>query len=116
MSESTAIVPYEIIERRIVLLRGKKVMLSPDLAQLYGVEPRALLQAVRRNLDRFPEDFMSNSRGRSRKLSFFTGGVPGSVPPSRSQSVTLKRGQNIKVLPFALMQKNRGVSKRSYAP
>lgn len=58
MSESTAIVPYEIIERRIVLLRGQKVMLSPDLAQLYGVEPRALIQAVKRNIGRFPADFM----------------------------------------------------------
>ena len=58
MSETTTIVPYEIIERRIVLLRGHKVMLSPDLARLYGVEPRVLLQAVRRNSNRFPADFM----------------------------------------------------------
>ncbi len=45
-------------ERRIVLLRLQKVMLDFDLAELYGVETRALKQAVRRNLDRFPEDFM----------------------------------------------------------
>jgi ORF6N domain len=45
------------IEKRIVLLRGERVMLSTDLA-LYGVEPRVLVQAVKRNLDRFPDDFM----------------------------------------------------------
>jgi len=48
----------ERIEQRIFLLRGQKVMLSPDLAQLYDVEPRALVQAVKRNLERFPVDFM----------------------------------------------------------
>ncbi len=46
------------IERRIFLLRSQKVMLSPDLAHLYNVEPRALIQAVKRNLERFPDDFM----------------------------------------------------------
>jgi hypothetical protein len=46
------------IEGKIFLIRGQKVMLSPDLAQLYGVEPRVLVQAVKRNRDRFPEDFM----------------------------------------------------------
>jgi phage regulator Rha-like protein len=46
------------IEGKIFSIRGQKVMLSTDLAQLYGVEPRALVQAVKRNLDRFPEDFM----------------------------------------------------------
>lgn len=46
------------IEGRIFLIRGQKVMSSPDLAELYGVEPRVLVQAVKRNLDRFPEDFM----------------------------------------------------------
>lgn len=45
-------------ERLIVMLRGRSVMLSPDLAELYSVEPRALLQAVKRNLNRFPADFM----------------------------------------------------------
>jgi hypothetical protein len=46
------------IERRIFLVRGQKVMLDFDLAELYDVETRALKQAVRRNLDRFPADFM----------------------------------------------------------
>lgn len=52
------LIPVEIIERKIYLLRGHKVMLDRDLAELYGVETRVLNQAVRRNLDRFPEDFM----------------------------------------------------------
>ena len=46
------------IERRIFLVRGQKAMLDFDLAELYGVETRALKQAVRRNLVRFPADFM----------------------------------------------------------
>ena len=46
------------VERRIFLVHGQKVMLDFDLAELYGVETRALKQAVRRNLDRFPADFM----------------------------------------------------------
>ena len=51
-------VPVEMIERRIFLIRQQKVMLDSDLAGLYGVPTRALNQAVRRNPDRFPEDFM----------------------------------------------------------
>jgi len=58
MSDDLAVVPYEAIEERIVLVRGHKVMLDRDLALLYGVETRALNQAVRRNRERFPEDFM----------------------------------------------------------
>ncbi|OGL47697.1 MAG: DNA-binding protein [Candidatus Schekmanbacteria bacterium RBG_16_38_10] len=53
-----ALVPLEVIERKIYLIRGEKVMLSSDLAQLYGVEPKVLIQAVKRNIKRFPEDFM----------------------------------------------------------
>ncbi|MCJ7459365.1 MAG: ORF6N domain-containing protein [candidate division Zixibacteria bacterium] len=53
-----AIVPLDFIQQRIFLIRGHKVMLSPTLAELYGVEVRALIQAVKRNRERFPEDFM----------------------------------------------------------
>jgi hypothetical protein len=52
------ILPGEAIEQKIYVIRGQKVMLSMDLARLYGVEPRALVQAVKRNSERFPEDFM----------------------------------------------------------
>ncbi len=51
-------VPVEMIERRIFLIRDHKVMLSAHLAELYQVEPRVLVQAVKRNIERFPEDFM----------------------------------------------------------
>src|SRR5262249_10062723 len=46
------------IENRIYVLRGQNVMLSFDLAALYGVQPRVLVQAVKRNIERFPSDFM----------------------------------------------------------
>ena len=52
------IIPQEIINSKILIIRGKKVMLDRDLAGLYGVDTRALNQAVRRNRNRFPEDFM----------------------------------------------------------
>ncbi|MCG8554504.1 MAG: ORF6N domain-containing protein [Proteobacteria bacterium] len=55
---TAAIVPLERIEQTILLIRGHKVMLDADLAALYGVETKALNRAVRRNLERFPEDFM----------------------------------------------------------
>jgi len=52
------VVQQEVIEGKIYLLRGHKVMLSNDLADLYEVEPRVLVQAVKRNIERFPSDFM----------------------------------------------------------
>ena len=55
---SNAIVPVERIERFIYVIRGQKVMLDNDLAELYGVETKVLNQAVKRNLARFPDDFM----------------------------------------------------------
>lgn len=57
MSAST-LLPLESITHRILLLREQKVLLDADLAALYGVETKVLLQAVKRNLERFPEDFM----------------------------------------------------------
>ena len=55
---SRSIIPVERIASRIYLIRGHKVMLDSDLAELYGVETRALNQAVRRNLEKFPSDFV----------------------------------------------------------
>jgi hypothetical protein len=57
-TNKTIIVPIERIENKIFLIRGRKVMIDRDLAELYGVETRILNRAVRRNIDRFPEDFM----------------------------------------------------------
>jgi len=53
-----AIIPQEIIENRIFLIRGQKVMIDRDLAELYGVETKALNRQVNNNIDRFPSDFM----------------------------------------------------------
>jgi hypothetical protein len=53
-----AIVPIELIERKIYIIRGHKVMLDKDLASLYGVKPIRLREQVKRNIKRFPDDFM----------------------------------------------------------
>ena len=58
MSDAQSIVPVERIEQRILVLRGQKVMLDSDLAELYEVETGKLNRAVKRNVDRFPDDFM----------------------------------------------------------
>ena len=58
MINKSSVVPVDRIEKSILQIGGKKVMLDADLAELYGVETRVLVQAVKRNLDRFPEDFM----------------------------------------------------------
>ena len=55
---SQPLVAAEVVERRIFLIRGQKVMLSTHLAELYGVEARVLNQAVKRSIERFPGDFM----------------------------------------------------------
>lgn len=55
---ATSLVPAAAVLQHILLLRGHKVLLDADLALLYGVETRVLVQAVKRSLDRFPEDFM----------------------------------------------------------
>jgi len=87
----TAIVTVAGIEESILLIRGKKVLLDSDLARLYQVETKALMQAVRRNIERFHEDFMF-------QLTL------EEAEASRSQIVTLKRGQNIKYLPHAFTE------------
>jgi hypothetical protein len=86
------------IDGRILDLRGHRIMLDADLAQLYGVEPRALNQAVKRNIERFPADFMF-------RLTW------GEVERSRSQNVILNetatrhpRGGNVKYLPHAFTE------------
>ena len=58
MKSSLAVIPLERIQKHILLLRGQKVILAQHLAELYGVPVKVLNQAVRRNRDRFPDDFM----------------------------------------------------------
>lgn len=113
MNDKQALIPTERIEKRIFLLRGHKVMLSSDLADLYQVEPRVLIQAVKRNIKRFPEDFMFQLNGEEvSSLKAHCLFYPSSEP-SRSQFVILKRGQNIKHLPYAFTE--QGVAMLSSA-
>lgn len=56
--KAVQVIPVELIERKIYLIRGQKIMLDSDLAELYEVPTKALNQAVRRHIDRFPVDFM----------------------------------------------------------
>lgn len=85
------IITQDTIEKKIHHIREKKVMLDKDLAELYGVTVKALNQAVKRNIERFPDDFMF-------QLSI------EEAEHSRSQFVTLKQGQNIKYRPFAFTE------------
>jgi hypothetical protein len=55
---TTSMIPYETVVSKIYLIRGQKVMLDRDLAELYGVETKRLKEAVKRNITRFPDDFM----------------------------------------------------------
>ena len=97
------LIPHEVIENKIYLIRGQKVMLSMDLAKLYGVKVKVLIQAVKRNVERFPEDFMF-------RLTW------EETQALRSQSVTLNkslvrheatesmRGRHAKYLPYAFTE------------
>lgn len=82
------------IDSLITTVRGQKVILGADLARVYRVPTKALNQAVKRNRDKFPEDFLFR----------LTIEEAGYVRRSRSQFVTLKRGQNIKYLPLAFTE------------
>jgi hypothetical protein len=88
------IIPMETIEQRIFMIRGQKVILDVHLAQLYGVSTKRLNEQVKRNRDRFPEDFMF-------QLSIEEG---RSVLALRSQFATLERGQHLKYAPFAFTE------------
>lgn len=102
----------ELIENRIYIIRGQRVMLDQDLASLYGVPTKRLNEQVRRNIDRFPEDFMfqlAESEAESSRSQFATLNTDPrdnrrEINSSRSQIVTLKRGHNIKYLPYAFTE------------
>lgn len=82
------------IEKRILFIRGCKVLLDSDLATLYGVTTKRLNEQVRRNFKRFPEDFMFQLTFPEVQELLF----------SRSQIATLKRGQNIKYAPYVFTE------------
>ncbi len=75
-----SVIPAETIERKIYFVRSQKVMLDSDLAELYGVTTKRLNEQVRRNADRFPEDFMFQL-------------TADEFEPLRSHFATLKSGQ-----------------------
>ncbi len=56
--KNKSIIPLETIERKILLIRGQKVILDSDIALLYDIETKVLVQAIKRNIKRFPKDFM----------------------------------------------------------
>ena len=84
-------VPVEIIQNKIYFIRGHKVMLDKELAELYGVSTNRLKEQVRRNLKRFPSDFMVE----------LTQEETASLRP---QIAVLKRGQHLKYLPYAFTE------------
>ncbi|MGD0814712.1 MAG: ORF6N domain-containing protein [Verrucomicrobiota bacterium] len=86
--------PKKPIEALILNLRSQKVILDTDLAELYGVPTKVFNQAVKRNAERFPEDFCFR----------LTLEEAEAVQRSRSQFVTLKRGQNLKYAPCAFTE------------
>ena len=94
MENNTSPISSERIGSAIRLVRGQKVLLDNDLARLYGVETRVLNQAVKRNAERFPEDFMFQLSAEEAETWL----------RSRSQFVILKRGENLKYRPYAFTE------------
>ncbi len=92
--KSLALTTPEPLDSLIHEVRGERVILDADLARIYGVETRTLNQAVRRNLEKFPPDFLLR----------LTQEEAEEVHRSRSQTVILKRGHNIKFLPYAFTE------------
>lgn len=90
-TKSSSLIPIERISSKIYLLRGEKVLIDRDLAELYAVETKRLKEAVNRNLTRFPDDFMFQ----------LTSSEYNSL---RSQFASLKRGQHSKYLPYAFTE------------
>jgi hypothetical protein len=84
-------ISVESIASKICRIRGERVLLDRDLATLYGVKTKVLKQAVKRNIKRFPDDFMFELT-KEESLSL------------RSQNVTLKRGEHSKYLPYAFTE------------
>jgi leucyl aminopeptidase len=94
VSTSLVRIPPERIEKAIFLIRGEKVILDADLAKLYGVSTKRLNEQVKRNRERFPEDFMFR----------LTIEEARAIQRLRSQFATLKRGQHLKYKPLAFTE------------
>jgi hypothetical protein len=110
----TNLIPAERIERHILLLRGQKVMLDSDLAALYGVETKVLNQAVKRNIERFPKDFMFQLSREESMLILRSQTVTSSRasasesekarPAMRSQIVTSSKKRRLDLPPYAFTE------------
>ena len=104
MTSDISLIPTDRIESRILVLRGQRVVLDRDLAALYGVSTKRLNEQVRRNLVRFPSDFcfkLDQQEVANLTSQFAT---TSSSAYSRSQNATLKRGHNVKYLPYAFTE------------
>ena len=98
MEENTGVMTVDNISNRVYVIRGQQVMLDYDLAEIYGYEVKALNQQVKRNIDRFPEDFLFQLKKEEIPEDFL-----------KSQIVTLnesgnKRGLHIKKMPYAFTE------------
>jgi hypothetical protein len=92
--KTKSLIAVEQIDGMIRTIRGVRVMLDRDLAKIYGVPTKVFNQAVKRNRQRFPEDFMFRLTQQEAKA----------LRASWSHIVTLKRGHNIKYLPYAFTE------------
>jgi hypothetical protein len=107
-SKQPSAISEKAIDGMIREIRGMRVMLDRDLARVYGVTTKAFNQAVKRNRARFPKDFMFQLSKKeteallASRLQSVT--ASSAVRSSRSQNVTLKRGQNIKYRPYAFTE------------
>jgi len=124
IKQTKNLIPLEKIENKVILIRGQKVILDRDLAELYGVETKVLNQGVKRNRERFPDDFMfqltrmeveyllseayieGNSRSQFVTLKEKSSRNKEKIGNSRSQIVTSKTewGKNIKYLPYVFTE------------
>ena len=106
MPDEKGLIPVGRIEQAILLVRGEKVILDADLAALYGVTTKRLNEQVKRNRNRFPEDFtfqLSWEEAKALRSQIATLNGPGTTG-SRSQIATLKRGKNPKYRPYAFTE------------
>lgn len=109
MADKKSLIPIERIESMILLIRGKKVMLDSDLAELYAVETKVLNQAVKRNIDRFPDDFMfqlTKEEWEILRCHFGTSNddAPGVDNDLKSQSVTSSSWGGKRKLPYVFTE------------
>jgi hypothetical protein len=103
MNDYNTSVPVQRIERSIFLIRGHKILLDSDLADLYGVKTKYLIQAVKRNIERFPPDFMFQLTN-------------DEFDAMRSQIVTSKGKGGRRYLPYAFTKQWENIGETFSSP